>query len=260
MKSKISKIIKICVIALCVIAVIGISVGVINIKRNNVKQLNEIHTEAEENGYLKKHDVYSLNTNIAYIEGGFILKSVVLKNDNGMVEVKNLNKRCDYTSNPDRIIGEDFEIYLTQNEKQGIHTSNEYTKVVRGKNEFQVAVICEKESDAVAIADNIYLKDYDENIEIFDHKIAKEWSNNCVMSIDAIELKNGEDKIYIYPTDLEYAFYENDLLNTNAVIFRTDKTASNGYKVYLMNDQMKMFEVLAKDDSVLESAFAVEGE
>ena len=258
MKNKISKVIKICTIILCLIAVACISIGCIRIRKNNENQLNQLNTEAEENGYLKKHDVYSLNTNIAYTEDGFILKSVVLKNDNGIVEVKNLNKRCDYTSNPDRIVGEDFEIYLTQNEKQGIHTSNEYTKVVRGKNEFQVAVICKTKDEVLSIADNIYLKDLDENIEIFDHKIEKEWSKNCAMSVDTIKLENNEDIIYIYPTDLDYAFYENDLLNTNAVIFRTDKIASNGYKVYLMNDQMKMFEVLAKDDAVLESAFAVE--
>lgn len=249
----VSKILKIGVTIIC-IAIAAFSVDEFIAVHDRYKQC--LNPEKYREYYFELPEEDNGIVNVKY-KDGFYLESYVVENEAIKVNVTENDEHFNYSLGLDKVCAENFEVSLSENEKNQTYTDGTLYKTVKGLEGQQISATTDSEDSSKNICENEASIVDSYTVEVFDHKIADNWGAGLKVNNDSLELSNGDEHIYIYYLSDEPVIYDqNDVLNTSAIISKTGKT-SDGYNVYLMFDQTVLFEVLAPSDEALEEAFYV---
>ena len=196
-----------------------------------------------------KYDSDVRKTSIIY-DNGFKFESIIIGENNlNYSYVVNCFGELDNKNN--LFTFEDGYISLSNETEAGLYSDGKYYKAVRD-DELKTEIVTNDKNKTIEISETGQ-KSSMKRMYLFDHRIADEWTKNAIVTKDAIQLSNGADNIYIYPTENELYLSDN-LIPANVIIYDTGKT-SEGYNVYMMLDQLHMFEVLAENTDDIQTAF-----
>lgn len=212
----------------------------------------------------KKEEAYNKNVKLETIDvegvnvvsngNLFNVENAIIENENGKLCITKLQIK-EYSSNSDIVYLVNGYVELTSNEEAGYIDSEELKGYIKGDKDLQVKAVTKDLDISKNYADKTYItKTSSQNISIFNHKISEAWSKDYTILNNEIHLRNENKDIYIYYLNDEI-YMGKDLLETNAIIARTNEEVS-GYKVYILTDQLKTYEVLAKTDADVLEAFA----
>lgn len=175
-------------------------------------------------------------------------------------------------------------VVLTNEELvSGINSDDAYTYVQELENGIFLIVKGEDEELVKSVYNGVY-KTTEIAYQMFYHDIAKEWTNEVIITSDVVSFNNGEDTIYVYqnpgsisdgcykgemePTvfykelrgiDIPITYPE-DVNNLSTYVPYTLKNyehykTENGYTPYSAYDMCSGYIILAKDDDTLKSLF-----